>query len=223
MGIQRSEILEELKQVVSGKTLDALLPPLVFVVINGFAGLTAAALVAVAVALLTGLIRLLKRQTLKYALGGFGGVLLASAFALYAGRAESFFLPRIISSAAMALVCLGSLIARRPLAAFASHLSRGWPLDWYWRPDVKPAYTEVTWLWLALFLMRLVVQTSFYLKASVAQLAWANLLLGTPVTLGVLVISYLYGLSRLRRLGGPGVHEFKGGHQPPWEGQTRGF
>lgn len=223
MGIQRSEILEELRQVVTGKTLDALLPPLIFVMTNGFAGLTAAASLAVAVALLTGLIRLLRKQTLKYALGGLGGVLLASAFALFAGRAENFFLPKIISSAALALACLISLIARRPLAALASHLSRGWPPEWYWRRDVKPAYTEVTWLWMALFLMRLAIQTSLYLKAAVTQLAWANLLLGTPVTLGVLVISYLYGLNRLRRLGGPGVHEFTGGLQPPWEGQTRGF
>jgi len=38
-----------------------------------------------------------------------------------------------------------------------------------------------------------------------------------------LVISYVYGLWRLHRLGGPGVDEFVGGVEPPWKAQTKGF
>lgn len=218
-----AEIMEELKLVVSSKTMDALLPPLIFVVVNGAAGLTTAVIISVAAALLLSLVRAFRRQPLKYAFGGLAGVLVASGFALFAGRAENYFLPKILSSAAMLAVSLVSLIAGKPLAALASHLSRGWNLNWYWRPDVKPAYREVTWLWAALFLMRLIVQINLYFSADLARMAWANLLLGTPVTLTVLVISYLYGLRRLHQLGGPGAHEFVHGVQPPWEGQTRGF
>jgi len=220
---RRAEIMEELKQVVSGKTLDALVPPLIFVVTNSFQGLLSAIALAMGTALLLSLIRLFKKQPLKYALGGLGGVALASAFALFAGRAENYFLPKIIGSAFMALLSLVSLAAGKPLAAWASHLSRSWPIDWFWRDDIQPAYREVTWLWASLFLMRLAIQLYLFQKADATQLAWANVLLGTPVTLAVLIVSYLYGQKRLRQLGGPSVHEFKEGVLPPWEGQTRGF
>lgn len=220
---RRTEILEELKSVVSGKTLDALIPPLIFVVTNSFLELRPAIALAMGTALLLSLIRLIRRQPLKYALGGLGGVTLASAFALFAGRAENYFIPKILGSAFMVLLSLVSLIAGKPLAAWTSHLSRAWPVDWYWRRDVLPAYREVTWLWTGLFVMRLAIQILLYLRGSAAQLAWANLLLGTPVTLGVLVVSYLYGQKRLHQLGGPGVREFTEGASPPWEGQTRGF
>jgi len=60
-------------------------------------------------------------------------------------------------------------------------------------------------------------------RGDAAQLAWANTLLGWPVTILVLVISYIYGIWRLRKLGGPGVEEFTEGADPPWKGQTRGF
>jgi hypothetical protein len=39
----------------------------------------------------------------------------------------------------------------------------------------------------------------------------------------VLAVSYVYGIWRLRKLGGPGVEEFESGKEPPWDGQTRGF
>lgn len=220
---RRTEILEELKSVVSGKTLDALIPPLIFVVSNSFLGLRPAVTLAIGTALLLSLIRLIRRQPLKYALGGLGGVALASAFALFAGRAENYFIPKILGSAFMVAISLVSLIAGKPLAAWTSHLSRAWPIDWYWRGDVQPAYWEVTWLWTGLFVMRLAIQVLLYLRGSAAQLAWANLLLGTPVTLGVLIVSYVYGQKRLHQLGGPGVREFTEGASPPWEGQTRGF
>lgn len=49
------------------------------------------------------------------------------------------------------------------------------------------------------------------------------MLLGWPVTIVVLVLSYVYGIWRLRKLRGPGVDEFITGKQPPYRGQTRGF
>lgn len=220
---RRTEILEELRLVVSGKTLDALVPPLIFVITNSLQGLVPAVALAMGIALLLSLIRVVRRQPIKYALGGLGGVAVASAFALFAGRAENYFIPKIIGSAFMALLSLVSLIAGKPLAAWASHLSRGWPIDWFWRQDVRPAYREVTWLWTGLFVMRLAVQVFLFQRGSAAQLAWANLLLGTPVTLSVLILSYFYGQKRLHQLGGPGVHEFSENASPPWEGQTRGF
>jgi hypothetical protein len=218
-----SEIGEELKSVLSGRTVDAIVPPIIFVVFNAIFSLEVAVVAALGLAILLAGWRLVRRQSWYYALGGVLGVGLAAGLALLTRNAASYFLPAIISSALMALLALVSLVIGKPLAAWLSHLTRGWPLEWFWRPDVKPAYQEVSWMWLLLILMRLAVQIFLYQRGDAATLAWANVLLGWPVTIVVLVLSYLYGIWRLHKLGGPGVHEFRDGKAPPWEGQTRGF
>lgn len=217
------EIGEELKSVLSGRTMDALLPPLVFVIVNGFFSLEVAVISALSLAVLLAGVRIIRRQSWYYALGGLLGVGLAAGLALLTRNAASYFLPTIVGSGLMVLVMLVSLFIGKPLAAWLSHLTRGWPLDWFWRKDVRPAYQEVTWLWALLLAMRLGVQVVLYQRGDAATLGWANILLGWPVTIGVLVVSYIYGIWRLRRLGGPGVHEFRDDTAPPWEGQTRGF
>lgn len=217
------EIGEELKSVLSGRSLDALLPPLVFVIANGLFPLETAAIGALGLAvLLTGL-RIFKGQSWYYALGGLLGVGFAAGLALLTRDAASYFIPAIIGSALVCLVTIISSLVGKPLAAWLSHLTRGWPLDWFWRDDVKPAYQEVTWVWALLIGMRLAIQVLLFQRGDAAALGWANVLLGWPVTIAVLVLSYIYGIWRLRQLAGPGVHEFREGKEPPWEGQTRGF
>jgi len=217
------EIIEELKLVVSGKTFDALLPPLIFVVINGLFGLDPAVIVALGFAALLGMLRLIRRHTWLYALGGLLGVALASGLAYLTRSAASYFIPALVSSALIFILALGSILIGKPIAAWASHLSRGWPLEWFWRKDVKPAYREVTVFWTALVAMRLALQTLLFISGDPTRLAWANTLLGWPVIIIALVISYIYGIWRLRQLGGPGVDEYLAGKDPPWQGQTRGF
>jgi len=223
LSAKRPEILEELKMVVSGKTFDALLPPLVFVVINGLFGLDIAVITALGLALLLGLNRVFRKHTFLYALGGFLGVAFASTLAYFTRTAATYFLPAILSSGLLLIITLGTLLAGKPLAAWASHLTRGWPLEWFWRRDVKPAYREVTLIWAALIGLRLFIQVTMYLAGDPALLAWVNFLLGWPVIIIVLVLSYIYGIWRLRQLGGPGVDEYLEGKEPPWRGQTRGF
>ena len=223
MNPKSNKILEELRSVVSGKTFDALLPPLVFVVANGLFGLDAAVLGALTLACVLGANRLLRKQPWQYALGGLAVVALAAGLAYLTRSAASYFIPAIITSGLLLTLALASLVAGKPMAAWVSHLTRGWPLEWFWREDVKPAYGEVTWFWASFFLMRLVVQIALFQQGDALRLAWANTLLGWPVTIPVLILSYLYGIWRLRHLGGPGVQEFQAKKGPPWQGQTRGF
>ncbi len=223
MSIKRKEILEELRSVLSGKTLDAILPPMVFAIINGLFGVEVAITSAVVLSLLLGLIRLFRKQTWLYALGGLVGVLLASGISYLTRNPANFFIGAIVSSSLVLLVAVISLIVGKPMAAWVSHLSRGWPLEWFWREDVKPAYREVTVFWSVFSLFRLALQILLLKRGDTTGLAWVNLLLGWPVTLFVLVISYIYGIWRLGQLKGPGVEEFKEGKESPWKGQTRGF
>jgi hypothetical protein len=219
------ELTEEFRTVVAGRSnlTDSIVPPLVFVVINALAGLQVAVAGSFAFALLIALVRLSRRQPVKYALGGVGGIVLAAMVAQLLGRAEGYFLPAIVTGGLTLVVCVASVIVRRPMVAWTSHLARGWPLAWYWHPKVRLAYSEVTWLWAFFFAIRLLLQFALFQGAAPELLAVVNVALGWPATIVLLVVSYLYGTWRLRDLSGPSVEEFKQGAEPPWTGQQRGF
>ena len=217
------EILEELNSVLKGKTLDALLPPLLFVLAQSRTTLINAVIIAIGLSLLIGLYRLFKRQAIAYAFGGLVTVLIASAFALFANNASNYYLPGILSTTLLFIVMFVSVLIDKPLAAFVSHLTRGWKLAWFWRKDIKPAYREVTWFWVAMFGLSAGVQWVFYLGSDLNQLVWVTSLFGLPFTIFVLIVTYVYGLWRLKNLGGPGIDEFNQNKQAPYKGQTRGF
>lgn len=219
------EILEELRMVLAGRSnlLDSILPPLLFVLLNAIWGLQVAIWASLGLAALMAIYRLFKRQSLLYALGGAGGVAVAAAVAYLLGRAEGFFLPTIVSGAFTVLLCLVSVLAGRPVVAYTSFVARRWPLDWYWHQKVRPAYSEVTWMWVAFFGLRLLLQFNLFQQEEASLLGIVQLLTGWPATIILLIASYVYGTWRLRNLGGPSVEEFKSGAEPPWEGQKRGF
>jgi hypothetical protein len=121
------------------------------------------------------------------------------------------------------IVCGASVVAGKPLVAWTSYLTRRWPLDWYWHPRVRPAYTEVTAAWAVFFAFRLLLQLFFFQGEQAGTLAIINIVTGWPATILLLALSYLYGLWRLQHLRGPSVEEFKAGAEPPWSGQRRGF
>lgn len=217
------EIYEELKGVISGKTIDAILPPAIYVITNNMFGLLTGIVLSLTIALILALYRLIRKETWQYAFGGFIGVMIASSFAYFTNSVESYFLPDAITSAFILLLVIISLIFKKPLAAWVSHLTRGWKLEWFWRKDVKPAYTEVTIFWGIFFFFRLVIEVYLLIEGNVLQLFWSKTLLGLPAIIIILIITYVYGIWRLHQLGGPGIEEFINGKQPPWQGQKRGF
>ena len=217
------EIFEELKSVLSGKSLDAIIPPFVYLIVNGQFGLLAAVISAGSVALAFGMFRWTQKQSWGYALGGLVSILLAGTLALIADNATNYFLPGIISNALILIIAVITLVIDKPMAAYVSHLTRGWKLQWFWLKEIKPAYREVTWMWTMFFLMRTVIQVTLYNASAVSTLVWANTLMGMPVTIVILVISYVYGIWRLKTLKGPGIDEYLSGKLPPYRGQNRGF
>ena len=219
------EIVEELRMVLAGRSsfLDSLLPPLFFVLVNVIWGAQVAIWASLGLAVAIAVYRLLRRQSLLYALGGAGAVALAALIAHLLGRAEGFFLPTILSGAFTVLLCLVSVLVGRPIVAFTSFVARRWPLKWYWHPKVRPAYSEVTWMWVVFFGLRLLLQFNLFQEEAASLLGVVQFLTGWPATIILLIISYLYGTWRLGNLGGPSVDEFKAGAEPPWQGQKRGF
>ena len=218
------ELLEEFRSV-TGKVglLDTILPPILFLLLNGLAGFTAAMIGALGLSIVIAAFRLRRDQSLLYALAGLGSVGLAIAFALLLGRSEGFFLPGIVNGGLTVALALVSLLIRKPMVAWTSYLARRWPLDWYWHEKVRPAYTEVTVAWLAYFALKLFWQVSLFQGREIDELALVNTLTGWPATIALLIISYLYGTRRLAQLRGPSVEEFRNGVPAPWSGQKRGF
>ena len=219
------ELWEEFQTVFTGRgnLVDTIIPPIIFVLLNALTGFSAALWGALGVALLFTAVRLIRRQPVRYAVGGLGGVAIAVLIAQVVGRAEGFFLPNLLSGAGTIILMLISLIAGRPWVSWTSYLARRWPQDWYWHPRVRPAYSEVTWLWLVVFALRLGLQWAVLQSEEVGLLALTNLVAGWPTTIILLALSYLYGTWRLRQLAGPSVEEFRSGAEPPWTGQGRGF
>ena len=218
------ELLDEFRLVMgSGGLLDAVIPPVLFLLINGIFGFQAAMWTSLGLAVLIAALRLSRGQSLLYALAGIGSVGLAIAIVWLLGRAEGYFLPSLASGGMTFALALISLLIRRPFVAWTSFIARRWPLDWYWHPRVRPAYSEVTIAWTVFFAARLLWQVSLFQAQAASQLALVNALLGWPALILLLVFSYLYGTWRLGNLKGPSVEEFRNQIAPPWEGQKRGF
>jgi hypothetical protein len=218
------ELLEEFRSV-TGKVglLDTILPPVLFLLLNGLTGFEAAMIGALGLAFIIAILRLRRKQSLAYALAGMGSVGLAIALAYLLGRSEGYFLPSIVNGGLTVALALVSLIIRKPMVAWTSYLARRWPLEWYWHERVRPAYTETTIVWALFFALRLFWQVMLFQNSETSQLALVNTIMGWPAIILLLVFTYLYGTWRLARLGGPSVEEFREQRPAPWQSQRRGF
>jgi len=219
------ELLDEFRAVFSGRNsfLDAILPPILFLLVNGLVGFQAAMWSALALSVVIATMRIIRKQSLIYALAGVGSVAVAIGIAWFLGKLEGFFLPGLMSGSMILLLTIVSLVIRRPMLAWTSYIARRWPLDWYWHPQVRPAYSETTFAWAVFFGARLLLQFTLFENQDVNSLAVVNFVTGWPATILLLVFSYLYGTWRLAKLHGPSVDEFRNNTPAPWQGQRRGF
>lgn len=219
------ELWEEFRAVVVEKNsfIDAILPPIFFLLLNGLLSFQAAMWGALVLAVLIAVLRLWNKQSLFYALAGVGSVGLAVAVALLLGRSEGFFVTDLVSGSMTLLLAILSLVIRRPMVAWTSYIARRWPINWYWHPQVRPAYSEVTFVWVIFFAARLFLQILLFQQANTSMLAVTKLITGWPAIILLLILSYLYGTWRLVKLHGPSVEEFKHNVPAPWKSQRRGF
>ncbi|WP_417203040.1 DUF3159 domain-containing protein [Acetoanaerobium sticklandii] len=169
------DLLDEIKRLFKANTIDAILPPFVYVVANRIVELPYAVTASIFSAIILGFMRVRLKGSLKYLGFGILGVVFASGIALLSKNASNFFLPKLFSSIGLALISILSLIIKKPLAAFLSHISRGWDLNWYLRADVRPAYSEVTLFWLLLFCLRGALQATLLFNQNIEALFIINL------------------------------------------------
>lgn len=219
------ELWDEFRAVVvrQNSVLDAILSPIVFLLLNGLISFQAAMWGALVLSVLIAVLRLWNKQSLFYALAGVGSVGLAVTIALLLGRSDGFFATELVSGSMTLLLAILSLVIRRPMVAWTSYIARRWPINWYWHPQVRPAYSEVTFAWAIFFGARLFLQFSLFQQGNTSMLAIINIITGWPSIILLLILSYLYGTWRLANLHGPSVEEFQNNIPAPWQSQTRGF
>jgi hypothetical protein len=183
--------------------VDAALPPVVFVTVNAFAGLRPAAYVAIGLALVFVLERLVRRAPVINAVGGVLGTGLAVFIALRTGSAEGYFVPRALQNAGLAILCLGSVAIRKPLAAYVARAFLRLPGEWFENPLVRRPYAEVTLVFAGLFTLRAAIFTVLILLGEVGALGAAALILGWPAFALVLLWAWKWVPRRHAQLGAP--------------------
>ncbi len=164
---------------------ESALPAAAFVAASTASGgdTTLAAIVAVGLALLLAVARLVRGQTVQYALSGLIGVGFAAFIAARTGKAENFFLPGLLANAAYASAFAVSIAIRRPLAGYVAVGVGGGTPTGPWRED--PAYlkvaTRASWVFVVVFAGRLAVQLPLYLADALVALGVARVAMGLPL------------------------------------------
>lgn len=159
------------------------LPAVAFVVAYTASGsdTNTAAGVAVALALVLSVARLVRRQSPMYALSGLVGVAFAAFVATRSGRAQDFFLPGLLANAAYASAFLISLALRWPLVGVIVTKLDGEDDGWRRDPLRMRAFARATWLWAGLFSLRLLVQLPLYAAGAVVALGVVKTAMGLPL------------------------------------------
>jgi hypothetical protein len=159
------------------------LPAVAFVVAYTASGSNTdvAAGVALGLALVFAVARLVRRESPQHAITGLIGVAFAAFIATRSGKAEDFFLPGLLANAAYAAAFLISLAVRRPLVGVLVSQLDGEGNAWRNDPARVRAFARATWLWAGLFLTRLMVQLPLYLAGAVVALGVARTAMGIPL------------------------------------------
>jgi hypothetical protein len=186
-------------------TVVAAIPPLVFVVANAIGGLRSAIIAALASAVLLAVYRLIRKQSLQQAVIGVASVGVAALIAARTGQARGFFVLGIASSIGYGAVFAISLLVRRPLVGVLWEFLEPSPLPdgqrWHKVAELRRAYAIATWAALAMFAARSIVQLRLFTENRTGLLAIAKLVMGFPLYIAVVALSFWVVRRTRHRLG----------------------
>jgi hypothetical protein len=180
-----------------GGALDATVPVVVFVLVftlgtasgwpalviwSGGAAVLAAAVVAV--------VRMIGGKRPRAVLLGLLGVAVAALVAAYTGRAVDFFLVQIVTNAASALAWAVSIVIRWPLLGVVVGAALGQRTRWRRDPFLLRGYQRASWVWVAQYLVRLVVFLPLYFADQVVALGIARAVLTWPLVALCVALSW---------------------------------
>jgi hypothetical protein len=173
--------------------VESILPGLAFLVVFSVSrqNVPLSVLIPLALSLVFVVIRLVSRTPITQAFAGVAGIAISAVLALITGNAADSFIPGILINVASAVVLLVSLLVRWPLiGVIVGYLSND---GIAWRKDraKSKVLSIATWLWVGLFLVRLLVEVPLYLAHQTEWLAGTKLLLGVPLYAALLWVTWL--------------------------------
>ena len=172
--------------------IETILPGFVFVLIFGFTSDPWLAIwVSVTTSALFALYRLVRRQPLTQAFAGFLAVIASALLATLSNRPEDNFVLGLITNGVYAVVFLVSIVIRWPIIGIAVGFLRSEGTTWRKNRHHMRVYTGLTALWLGMFSLRFFVILPLYLSGDVATLSWTKLLLGLPLYVPILAVTWL--------------------------------
>ena len=122
--------------------------------------------------------RLIRRQSPRSALVGILIVAVGALLAAVTGEARGFFLVPALIPFAVIVVCLASIIARRPLTGLILNRVTGGPPDWYRNPALRRVHLIATGTALGINVVNGGVQVIFYGRGDTLVLAVAHVATG---------------------------------------------
>lgn len=164
-----------------------------------------AVLASAALLTVLALVRLIVvKGSLRFLLSAVIATALAAFFALRSGQAQDAFLPGILTSAAYAVGAVVSIVTRWPLVGFIvaigdpDYAER--PTAWRRDEGLLRVCTRLTWVLVALFVLRVAVMLPLYLAGEVAWLGVAKIALGWPAyLLAIVVMAMMLATGRTRQ------------------------
>jgi len=163
--------------------IDSGLPALVFLVVFNLSdkNINTAIWAALTLSAVLTFYRLIKRETLQHAFSGLIGVAICALISRRSGNAADFYLPGLWINAAYGTLYAFTNLIKWPILGVLLGPILG--ENFLWRKDPKRlrAYINAGWLWVGLFILRLVVQYPLYESGNINALGTARLLMGYPL------------------------------------------
>lgn len=138
------------------------------------------AVIAVALAVLAAVARIIRRTTPQFAIAGVVGVAISAWIATRTGEARNMFIIGLAANVVYAGVALGSIVIRWPLIG-AIVGGVGEAATWRDDPAKYRAFRQATYLWVGIFVLRLIVQVPMYLADKPALLGTVKTAMGLPL------------------------------------------
>lgn len=135
--------------------------------------------------------RLIRKQAATQALVGLLGVVISAVLAIMSNKPEDNFVVGMVTNGVYGFVFLVSVLVGWPIIGVVVGMVRGEGTKWRTNRHHKRVYLGVTGMWVAMFALRLAVEYPLYLAGDIAGLGTAKLVLGLPLYVPVLALTWL--------------------------------
>jgi len=146
---------------------------------------------SVLIALVFTVWRVIAKENVTQAVAGLVGVGASAILAIATNRPVNNFALGLGIDALYGLAFLISVLVRWPIIGIAVGYLYGEGVAWRKHPATYRVAVISTLLWLALFVARLVVQVPLFLAGNTAALAITHLVMGIPLYVPVLLVTWL--------------------------------